>query len=61
MKAALLHQCPHLARWGLGSNKVRVWRVRGLLLLLLVACCDLARALRGCVLLALTLNILLLP
>lgn len=23
MKAGLLQQCPHLARWGLGSNKVR--------------------------------------
>lgn len=23
MRATLLQQCPHLARWGLGSNKVR--------------------------------------
>jgi len=22
MKATMLQQCPHLARWGLGSNKV---------------------------------------
>jgi hypothetical protein len=22
MKAYMLQQCPHLARWGLGSNKV---------------------------------------
>jgi hypothetical protein len=25
MKAFMLQQCPHLARWGLGSNKVRSW------------------------------------
>ncbi|WIA19913.1 hypothetical protein OEZ85_005806 [Tetradesmus obliquus] len=24
MKAYMLQQCPHLARWGLGSNKVRL-------------------------------------
>jgi hypothetical protein len=35
MKAYMLQQCPHLARWGLGSNKVR-GRAPLLLLLLLV-------------------------
>ena len=39
MKACMLQQCPHLARWGLGSNKVRYSALRyntTLLLLLLL-------------------------
>lgn len=35
MKAAMLTQCPHLARWGLGSNKVGVLRLQAATL---VAC-----------------------
>jgi hypothetical protein len=35
MKAAIMHHCPHVARWGLGSNKVR--RISYLLSMLLAA------------------------
>ena len=30
MKSMMLQQCPHLTRWGLGSNKVRLVTKAGL-------------------------------